>query len=112
MKRIIVDTDFPTDHYLSTYVSIHKHTTTADIKYVYDKRNYSKEAFCNDLENANWSSIYTQSCADDMFAKFENILNSKIQKHAPQRKVFFRATRPQGWKKLPVGPRNDKSTLF
>ena len=69
-ETVIVDTDFPTHLNLSTYVSIHKHTTTADIKYVYDKRNYSKEAFCNDLENANWSSIYTQSCADDMLKTF------------------------------------------
>ena len=91
----MVDSNFPTDHYLAMYMSKFKHKNKVTFKWCFNKRNYSKTRFSNEISETNWSSIYNQTDANDMLQEFNNIVETIIAYHAPFQKCYVRNIRPK-----------------
>ena len=59
-------------------------------KIVFDKTNYSKNAFSLDVGKINWRSFYLSENPEIMYKNFCSSLETVIKKHAPQKTVFIR----------------------
>ena len=64
-------------------------------KIVFDKTNYSKNAFCLDVGKINWRSFYLSENPEIMYKNFCSSLETVIKKHAPQKTVFIRHDKPK-----------------
>ncbi len=57
---------------------------------IHCKRTYSPAAFCSELKNVDWSSIYRQNCAEEMLNSFASIYYNTLIKHAPVKTIYKR----------------------
>ena len=64
-------------------------------KIVFDKTNYSKNAFSVDVGKINWRSFYLSENPEIMYKNFCSSLETVIKKHAPQKTVFRRHDKPK-----------------
>ena len=62
---------------------------------MFDKTNYSENAFSLDVGKINWRSFYLSENPEIMYEKFCSSLETVIKKHAPQKIVFIRHDKPK-----------------
>ena len=97
LSTIISDTPIKTDHYAQLVItdSIGNKKANPIIKTVFCKKNYSKTYFQKLLSTIDWSNMYIQSDAENMFLVFRSTLEKIIYHVAPPKKVFIRNDKPK-----------------
>ena len=62
---------------------------------MFDKTNYSKNAFSLDVGKINWRSFYLSENPEIMYKNFCSSLETVVKKYAPQKTVFIRHDKPK-----------------
>ena len=80
------------DHRATSVVSnlqIEKRFNVA-IKEVFDKSNYKRDEFCQEIQRSDWCRFYRQKSAEEMFYVFNDILKNAMRKCVFKKKIFIR----------------------
>ena len=88
--RTLKNTDI--DHLATSIITTIEMKTKSKVitKEIFDKSNYSKEVFRNNINNAEWSSFYNQDCAEGMYTIFCDIIEKALDKCTHRKTVFVR----------------------
>ena len=60
------------------------------IKEVFDKSNYRRDEFCQEIQRSDWCRFYRQKSAEEMFYVFNDILRNAMRKCVFKKKIFIR----------------------
>ena len=60
------------------------------IKEVFDKSNYKRDEFCQEIQRSDWCRFYGQKSAEEMFYVFNDILKNAMRKCVFKKKIFIR----------------------
>ena len=59
------------------------------IKEVFDKSNYKRDEFCQEIQRSDWCRFYRQKSAEKMFYVFNDILKNAMRKCVLRKKSSF-----------------------
>ena len=59
-------------------------------KEVFDKSNYKRDEFCQEIQRSDWCRFYRQKSAEEMFYVFNDILKKAMRKCVFKKKIFIR----------------------